>query len=103
MGSNEIRINDIGTVFYGTISDASGAVDISGATTKQIILLKPDGTSIQEDASFVTDGTDGQLSYTIQSGDLDVCGTWRIQWLIILSSGTWRSDQKTIKVYSNLV
>ena len=103
MGANEIRKNDIGTVIYGTIADASGAVDISGATTKQIILLKPDGTSIQEDASFVTDGTDGQLSYTIQSGDLNVCGTWRIQWLIILTSGTWRTDAKTFKVYGNLL
>lgn len=104
MAAGEIRISDIGTVFSGTIKDNNNAiVDISGATTKQIILLKPNGTVIQEAASFVTDGTDGKLSYTIQSGDLNICGIWQIQWKIVLSDGTWYSDIHSFKVYSNIV
>lgn len=103
MGANEIRVGDYGTAFYGTIYDGDGSiVDISGATAKQIILLKPDGTSIQEDASFVSDGTDGQLSYSIQSSDLNICGIWQVQWHLVLSGGTWKTDIKTFRVYSNL-
>lgn len=102
MAANEIRINDSGTIFYGTINDESGVVDLSGTTTKQIILLKPDGTKIEAAASFVTDGTDGRLSYTIQNTDLSVCGIWRVQWYVVMSSGSWKTDIKTFKVYSNL-
>lgn len=103
MGLNEIRVGDTGTVFVGTINDENGIIDLSLCTAKQIILLKPDGTYIQDDAQFYTDGTDGILKYVIQSGDLNECGKWRIQWLISFSSGTWRTDIKTFKVYSNLL
>jgi hypothetical protein len=101
MAANEIRKNDVGTIFYGTIYDTA-IVNLSSATVKQIILLKPDTTVIQKDASFVTDGTDGKLSYTTVAGDLSCCGIWKVQWLITLSSGTWYTDIKTFKVYSNL-
>jgi hypothetical protein len=103
MGAGEIRKNDIGTIFYGTILDQdSSAADLSSATTKQIKLLRPDGTSVEKDASFQTDGTDGILEYTTVSGDLSVCGVWKIQWYVVLSGGTWRTDVKTFKVYDNL-
>lgn len=102
MAANEIRISDYGTIIYGTISDSSGTIDISSATTKQIILLRPDGTKVQEDATFVTDGTDGRLSYTIQSTDFSLAGIWRVQWYIVMTSGSWKTDIKTFKVYNNL-
>ena len=103
MGAGEIRKNDIGTIFYGTILDQdSSVVDLSAATTKQIKLLRPDGTSVEEDASFQTDGTDGILEYTTVSGNLSICGVWKIQWYVVLSGSTWRTDMKTFNVYDKL-
>lgn len=42
MGLNEIRVDDEGTVFVGTINDENGIVDVSLANVKQIILLRPE-------------------------------------------------------------
>ena len=41
MPANEIHLNDVGTKFLVTIMDGSSAVDISTASTKQIIIQKP--------------------------------------------------------------
>lgn len=102
MSANEIRKNDYGTVFIGTISDDSGIISLVTAVTKQIILLKPDGTNVTADASFYTDGTDGKLTYTTQAGDINMCGKWRIQWYVTFADGSWKTDIKTFKVYDNL-
>ena len=103
MAANEIRVGDIGTVFYGTILDQDSTVlDISTATTKQLIMLLPDGTKLEKTATFYTDGSDGKLQYTIASGDLSIPGVYRLQWYIVMPSGSWKTDIKTMKVYSNL-
>ena len=60
MAENEIRVGDIGTKFQVTVKDGASVVDISSATsTKQIILKKPDGTTLTKSATFSSDGTDG--------------------------------------------
>jgi type IV secretory pathway VirB6-like protein len=102
MSANEIHQNDIGTIFKATIKDDTTVVDISSATTKQLIFTKPDGTKLEKDASFFTDGTDGILTYTTVSGDLSVVGTWKVQGYVILTSGTWKTDIKKMKVHRNL-
>ena len=40
MAANEIHVNDVGTKFLVTVTDGSIAVDISSATTKQLIIKK---------------------------------------------------------------
>jgi len=102
MTVNEIHVGDIGTVFKGTVMDDTVAVDISGATTKQIILKKPSGEKLTKTAIFVTDGSDGQIAYTTISGDLDEPGGWEIQAKVILASGTWYSDVGNFDVHPNL-
>ena len=50
------------TVFRYTIKDQdSVAVDISGATSKQIVFISPYGAKSTYNASFTTNGTDGVL------------------------------------------
>ena len=63
MAANEIQQNDIGTKFLVTIKDGDSAVDISGASTKQIIIKKPSGETLTNSASFNSDGTDGKIYY----------------------------------------
>lgn len=103
MAANEIRVGDIGTQLKVTIKNGSAAQDISGYTTKTFIFKKPDGTTATKDGSFITDGTDGLVAYTTQSGDLDVAGEWRFQ---VLLSNTAPTQNKTdilrFTVHNNL-
>ncbi len=101
---DEVHVGDIGTVFEATITDAGVVVDISGASTKDLNFLKPDGTTtLNKNGSFTTDGTDGKLRYTTISGDLDTAGTWQIQAHVILGGGAWKSDIIEFNVFANII
>ena len=106
MAKNEIRINDIGTKFLITIKDNESVVDISGtgsdAENKRIIFKKPSDSQLDKPASFNSDGTDGKLYYTTESGDLDEDGIWKLQAKVIIGSQTFHSDIHTFKVHRNL-
>ena len=92
--------NDIGvTVRLTIVDDADGsAVDISSATTKQIVFESPSGTSTTQTASFTTDGTNGQIEYVTTDGDVNEEGEWRVQGLVIFGGGTYRSQIRRISV-----
>lgn len=99
MSCAEIHLNDIGTVFTATILDEDDAVvDISTYTPKQLIFTKPSATKVTQTASFVTDGTDGQIKYTSIAGDLDEEGLWQLQGIV----STFHTNIVTFKVYRNL-
>lgn len=76
---NDIHVNDIGTALDLTITESGAAVDVSGVGAAQIKLRSPEGRVLTKTATFVTDGTDGKVRYTTQSGDLSAPGTWRWQ------------------------
>lgn len=99
---DKIFKGDIGTVFRGTFKEDGTAFSIAGATTKDIIFEKPDGTSVTKAGSFFTDGSDGILQYTSIADDLNQGGKWRLQGYIILPSGAWHSDVVNFKVYDYL-
>ena len=98
----EIHTYDIGTVFEVTLLDTDVAVDVSAASSKEIIFLKPDGTSVTKTAEFGTTGIDGIIKYTTIEDDLDTVGGWKLQAKVTLPTGTWSSDISKFKVYSNL-
>lgn len=102
----EIHYNDIGTVVLVTVKDCvsgtSTVLDLSSATSLELIFKSPSGTSVTQTASLYTDGSDGKIYYTSVDGDFDEVGTWRIQCKIGIGGGTFRSDVGTFKVYENL-
>lgn len=103
MSTGEIRVGDIGTQFLITVNDQDNvAVDISSATTIQIILKKPGGTVLTKTALLNSDGTDGKMYYNSVSGDLDECGRWKLQGRVVIGSNDWKTDIETFKVYRNL-
>ena len=102
MPANEIHLNDIGTKFLVTVTDGSSAVDISGASTKQIIIQKPSGTKLTVATAFDSDGTDGKMSYTTVEDDLDEAGSYKLQGKVAISDGTFYTDITSFKVYRNL-
>lgn len=102
MAIEEIHVGDIGTVFKIVFKDGTSIVNISGATTKNIIFCKPDGTKDTKAGTFTTDGTDGILEYTTVSGDLNIKGIWKIQGFITTSDGSWSSSTGIFEVHNNI-
>jgi hypothetical protein len=102
----EVHYNDIGTEFLVTIKDCvSGTptvLDVSGASTLELIFKSPSGVSTTKSAGLVTDGSDGKIKYTTVDGDLNEIGTWRLQAKIGIGGGVFRSDVGSFKVYENL-
>jgi len=98
----EVHVGDIGTIFRVTLMDGSSALDVSGASTLQIIFKKPDNSNDTQTAVFTTDGTDGVVQYTSIAGDLDAAGKWAIQANVVLPAGSWKSNVSTFRVHENL-
>jgi len=73
-------LNDFGVDITLTVIDQDCApVSLVSSTVRQFELVKPDGTVVTKTAVFVTDGSDGQLKYTVETGVLDVLGTWGVR------------------------
>lgn len=103
MGIDEIRKDDVGTVFERQIKDNATIVDISGATSMQIIFQKPDdGVFVPKTAAFSSDGVDGKLRYVTIASDLDVIGVWQWQAKVTIPGGTWKTDILDFQVHENL-
>jgi hypothetical protein len=74
-----LHVDDYGAALEVTVEEDGSAVDISAATTTVIKMRTPDGRVLSKSATLTTDGTDGKMRYTLQSGDLDTPGRWRWQ------------------------
>jgi hypothetical protein len=87
------HVDDWGTPFAMTIYDSRNTVlDLSSASPITIIFTKPDSSQFVREASFVTDGTDGKIEYTIQDGEIDTAGDWKYQGRITFINGSWSTD-----------
>lgn len=98
----ELHYGDIGTVIRITVNEDNVAKDVSGATAKAFKFRKPSGATVNKNASFETDGTDGVLRYVTADGDLDEAGLWRVQVLLEIGTGSWSSDIAEFRVDPNL-
>jgi hypothetical protein len=100
--ASEIHQNDT-TQFVVTIKNDDGSVNISSATSKQLIFQKPTTyDKLTVNANFVTNGSDGQITYTTGSGDLDVVGIWELQGYVQIGPSGWKSNIQSFKVHRNL-
>ena len=98
----EICKDDIGTTFLYTVKSGDTAEDISSATTKEYVFIKPDGSTVTKTVQFDSDGTDGKLSYTTVDGDLDQVGVWRYQPYVVFDCGSFRASKVSFRVYPKL-
>lgn len=75
--------NDFGIdILLNAIDQDCAVVDLSAATEVEFEFRKPDGSIVTKTAAFVTDGTDGKCRYSVESGLLDVAGTWTVRLLV---------------------
>ena len=105
----DIFVGDVGTHFICEIvnlvnSLPEAPLDISSASEKVVVFIKPDFTEKEFDASFVTDGSDGLLEYVTASHedgtiDLDVEGNWEYYGWIKYSTGQRRTSTGKFRVY----
>ena len=94
-----IHVGDVGTRFIATITDQDGdVVNVSGASAKKIKFLKPDGTFLEKNADFFTDGLDGKLCYDAEAAFLSIAGKWFWQGYVVLVGGTWTTDSLSFDV-----
>lgn len=88
-------------VYFVDASD--NGIPISAATTKQIKVTKPSGEDVVEDASFISGGTTGGITFTIADADwLDEQGVWQIQGLCSGTGFSWKTVVGQFYVSDNL-
>ncbi len=102
MASEKIHFGDIGTSIRIKIQEDNVDIDVSTATSMQIFLKKPSGTTTTKTASFFTDGTDALIEYVSVSGDIDEIGTWKIQGWVSLPAGDFFTEVASFKVNRNI-
>lgn len=81
----KIHTGDIGTELQLKVEDTdvtntNQTVDLSqvdGATPLWVILTDPDGNKVEFEAEFLTDGTDGYMSYTTEGDIWTQAGYWK--------------------------
>lgn len=100
---SEIHVGNISTRFSITIQEGGSGINISGATTKDVIFRKPDDEVIVRSGVLLNDGTDGKMYYDTVSGDLDEAGHYKLQAKIIIpTSGTFYTDMYDFQTHCNL-
>ncbi len=98
---NEIHISSIFN-FVVAVQDANGALNLSTATTKSLLIKKSDGTILDKTMTFDTDGIDGKLKYVTHSSDFDIAGLYEYQIFILTPEFRFYSDLGQFRVYPNL-
>lgn len=93
MATQQFPLGSYGQSIRATITENGSAVNISSATSLKIRFRTPDGQTIEKTATFVTDGSDGVMGYTVESGLFDIgnrklIGVWEYQPSLVLGTFT---------------
>lgn len=97
---DKIRKLDAGVQILVTIYSPDGeVVDVSTATLIAFKFDKPqDSTVLETTGSFYTDGSDGKVYYTTQTGEMDQVGIWKYQVYITMGGGILHTRQEKFRV-----
>ena len=108
-----VRVGDVGTVLECEVLECGDGLDcslpenwspadISDATLLEMVLRKPDKTTVTKTGALSTDGTDGLMRYVVEADVLDDDGTWQMQGRVTTPSGVWSTSISSFAVYPNL-
>jgi hypothetical protein len=95
----KIRVHDAGAQFRLTIKNGDETADVSSVETKSLTFTKPDRSTLQRDARFYTDGSDGIIAYTTVDGDLDTEGDWSVQAFVDFGKSQFESEVHSFVVH----
>jgi hypothetical protein len=80
------------------LDQLANPANISSASSTSLLFMRPDETTFNRVASFVTSGMDGGLFYTVLDTDFLQDGLWQVQ-----ASFTLAGDKKTTRIGSFVV
>lgn len=98
----KIQVDDSGAQFRLTIKRGDETADVSAVLARSMTFTRPDGSTLQRDANFHTDGSDGVICYTTVAGDLNAAGEWSVQALVDLGDSDFRSEVHSFTVYAKV-
>lgn len=102
--STSVHVGTTGKAIVVTVQDGNGSpANLSNATALTFTFSKPSGALLTVTPRFVTDGTDGQLTYTTVDGDISEAGLWHIQATVTTPSAVLHSDITSFSVLGNLI
>jgi hypothetical protein len=105
MPQGEIHIGDHTTYIITVKDENGGIVDISTATTIEMILDHKHHSKapVTKTATLTTDGTDGKMQWKDDGTTVDTSGTWRIQGRVVMLDGsTYKTDISSFVAYRNI-
>lgn len=77
-------------------------IDISTASSLKLILLAPDGTTIEKLAALLTSGVDGAMKYDTVATDLVEAGLYQIQGEYVIAGKTQSTRRGSFRVRANI-
>lgn len=97
----QVHVEDVGTELVDTMTDEDGtAIDCSTASTKKIVIKRPDGTVIGPfDASFDTNGTNGALKYLSLATTFTIQGVYKYQYYVVIGGVKFYGNEQSLTVY----
>lgn len=102
------QVSDEGLSVVVQILDSAGnPVDLRGASSTRVIVVRPSGASVETNSEFYTNGLDGKIvlvtgTSTPYGTGIDEPGIWQIQGRITIDGSTQFTEVSAFSVYSNL-
>ena len=99
-----MKVDDVGTTLTFTAKNTKGGIeDVSGATTMEVVIVKPSKTRVTWTLVHKTDGTDGKMVYTTLFGDIESTpGQYRVEGFLVRPANSLRSDIETFEAEDRL-
>jgi hypothetical protein len=94
MSVGKIYVSD-----WGVIIRAYTGINLTGATSLKYKVIKPDGRLVEWTPTVESPATDGYLTYTTVSGDLDSGGLYKLNAYVVFASGVFTGETCTFRVY----
>jgi len=83
----------------GRVISVSVGIDLTGATIKKILVLKPNGQKPEWTGVVTGSAVEGVFSYTTVAGDLNCAGVWKVQAYVENSGKKVYGQTATFTVY----
>lgn len=84
------------------LDQLANPLNISSASATYLLFLRPDGTSFNRIANFVTNGYDGGIYYLTTESDFTQVGNWQLQASFSLAGDLKTTRWSSFQVASNI-
>lgn len=94
--------NDNIRLVVAVVDEAGNPINLMTASSKKLLILTPQGTSIVKNASLLTTGVDGKLAYTTTTADLKEVGYYQVQAKFTIGDKTQTTRRAKFRVGGNI-